>query len=156
MRLSLIAIFCLFFMTSWGQEESQGLELFHREKRVTMIIPLGTELVIKKEGVRLKGTLESITAKGIVIDGQTHAIRDITWLGKKTGLTKTLAITMGVVGVGIMSAGVVYLTLASGAGFVSSGLLTAGGGGIALLGHSLFKNGKRHYLDSDWKFVPPT
>ncbi len=155
MRILLVIFACLSFLSSWSQEAVSGLELFHREKRTTLSIPLGTELVVKKAGERLKGTLEAITEDGIVVSGVTHSVRDIVWLGQRTGFTKGLAIGMGVVGAGILSAGIVYVTLASGAGFIGTGLITAGGAGIGTLGYSFFRNGKRHYLDSDWMFVPP-
>ena len=104
MRFSISIFLFLFAFSAWGQndvETKSGLELFHREKRVTKYIPIGTKVVLSVNGEKKRGVLETIGTEDLTVNGTKYRYRDITWIGVRTKWTKTLGIGLAVVGVGI-------------------------------------------------------
>lgn len=158
MRIVLLHILILLSTGLVGQiaaDAEKGLELLHRERRVSRTIEIGTKVILALGDDKFKGVLESVDETGITVDGTTYPFRDITWIGVRTKWTTTLAVGVIAFGIGVGTAGAVYLASAAGTGFVTTLLVVGAGAGIASVGIPLLKHGKRYYLDSEWKVIPP-
>ncbi|NNC84239.1 MAG: hypothetical protein HKN79_11745 [Flavobacteriales bacterium] len=158
MRYILTIALAFLFIGSSAQTadlQQDGIHLLHRLKRDTKVIPVGAKVVLSIEGEKVKGVLDGVGEKEISVDGTRYRLRDITWIGVRTKWTKVLGITLATAGLCLTTAGIIYVASAGGLGFLSTGLITGAGLGMSAISIPLLTEGKRHYLDSDWKVMPP-
>lgn len=156
MRLLLICIVFSMCLFAPGQDVSvNGIELLHRARRVTRNIPLGEKVILRTESERVRGVLEGVDSAHVTVDGKAYPIRDLIWISQRTITNYLLASGLAVLGLGMTGSGVVYVAESERGGFINGGLITLAGAGITTLSYASFRNGRRLYLDSEWKIIPP-
>lgn len=153
-----LAIFLLLGLcfTSQGQvNDSEGLELLHRARRVTKTIPFGEQIILRTEHERVRGVLMGVGPEYITVDGKDYRIRELAWISQRTLVSYLLASGLAILGLGMATTGVVSISDSEGSGWVNGTLVTVGAIGVSTLSYSSFRNGRRIYLDSEWKIIPP-
>ncbi len=157
MRPLLILVLLSLSVFAHGQEEGvDGIELLHRARRVTRVIPLGEKIIIRTQTERVRGVLEGVGSEDITVDGKAYPIRDLIWMSQRTLGSYALATAMAILGLGMTGSGVIYIADSERGGFINGGLITLAGVGVSTLAYSGFRNGRRIYLDSEWKIIPPS
>lgn len=156
MRPLLICLGFLLCMSVQGQDISiDGIELLHRARKVTRVIPIGEKIILRTETERVRGELEGVDSEHVTVDGKAYPIRDLIWISQRTFTSYLLATGLAILGLGMTGSGVVYITESERGGFINGGLITMAGVGITTLSYASFRNGRRIYLDSEWKLIPP-
>lgn len=159
MRVLFLLTFVLLSMTSAGQEavieKVQSLELLNRAKRVSKYIPMGAKIIAQTEGQRFKGVLTAVDSTSVILGDIAVPIRDIQWIGRKSFASYLRASGLAILGLGLAGTGAVNLSNSEGDGVFNSAIITAAGLGVTGLSWPAFRNGRKFYLDSVWKIMPP-
>ncbi len=160
MRVFLLLAIVLLSITSAGQEavieETQSLELLHRARRVNRYIPMGTKIIVQTEDQRLKGVLIAVDSTSVIIGDIAVPIRDIQWIGRRSVASYLKASGLAILGLGLAGTGAANLANSEGEGVFNSSIITAAGLGVTSLSWPAFRSGRRFYLDSVWKIMPPS
>jgi len=154
-KLLFILLFSPFLLLAGPDslDVANGLHLEHRQMRTHFTIPLNSKVCVRlDDGSRVKGVLEEVQEDSILISGQIVPINKMNFLGHRTFFTDAGAVALMATGLGLLVAGVIP-ALEGGDGLVSAGLIGLAGAGIGLMGPGLLRDGKRYYLDSDWRVL---
>ena len=92
----------------------------------------------------------------VIIGDLAVPIRDIQWIGRKTLASFLKASGLAIIGIGLTGTGAINLSNSEGEGVFNSSIITAAGLGVTSLSWPVFRNGRRFYLDSVWKIIPPS
>lgn len=140
-----------------GQESftTDTLELFHPERQKEHSIPVGDRLGLRLgDDSKFRGRLERVAKDSIQVEGQVFAFTDINFIGHRTWKSDVGGFALMGIGAGLLTTAVISATGGGREeGLVTSGIIGALGLGIGSLGPGLWKDGKRFYLDSDWKIL---
>ena len=132
-----------------------GLNLYHRAKRIQTVIAYGTKVTLRDSNGLHRGRLTDNTKTEVFIDGIPFDLKDVLWIGRRSLGSKFKGAGLALLGLGIGFSGPVLVSGGTGNGYVNGILLSAVGGGVIGLSVSQFRNGRRYYLDSDWKVIEP-
>jgi hypothetical protein len=153
--LGLLLVVLLSSTTSIAQQifYSDTLELFHPERQKEHMIPAGDRVGLRLgDDSKFRGRLERVAKDSIQVEGKMFAFTDINFIGHRTWKSDVGGFVMMGIGAGLLTTAVISATGGGREeGLVTSGLIGALGLGIGSLGPGLWKDGKRYYLDSDWK-----
>ena len=156
MRVILILLLLGTSGYGWGQEVgARGIDMFHRARKTTKHIPFGKKIILRTENERVRGVLEGLDSENIIVDGNAYPIRDLIWISQRTITSYLLASSLAILGLGMAGSGVIYIVESERGGFINGGLITVAGLGITSLSYTSFRNGRRLYLDSEWKIIAP-
>ena len=152
MRYLLLVSCALSFVVDGLAQSADVVELSHPEKGRTVSLALGEKLSLRmNDGTRYRGVLSFAGQDSLAIDEQRLAYTDINFIGHRAAWTVVSGVVMTLTGIGIIAYGAAQLLQEDGQGEVVSGSIVLIGAGIGSLGPSLIRDGRRFYLDSDWK-----
>jgi hypothetical protein len=140
---------------SWAQEKPTTtgvLHLLHREKRTEKYLESGIKVTVRfTDYSRMKGFLEGAKGDSILVSGTYFSAYDINFIGHRNFWSKAGGIALLGSGLGL----VVYAIVDAGNGNLPTSVLYGGmGTGVGIMGVGLLRDGKRYYLDGDWKVIP--
>lgn len=156
----LLSFFLICALSGSAQSDSlnlvNGLHLLHKQERTQFTLPLQSRVSIRmKDGGKLKGRLEEVTSEHLTVNGQQLKYQDIFFVGHRRFITDAGGVLLTVAGAGLLVAAILPIIGSGGGdGIVTSGLLGLSGVGIGIMGPGLIRDGKRYYLDDDWKVIP--
>ena len=154
-------ILCLFIVISStlsAQTDSlnlvDGLHLQHKQSREFFDLPLESSVCVRlKDGRRIKGTLEEVNSSHLKVGGEAIDYQNIFFVGHRKFITNTGGVLLTLTGAGLLAAAIIPAVNGGSEGLVSAGLIGLAGVGIGIMGPGLIRDGKRYYMDDDWRVV---
>ena len=85
--------------------------------------------------------------------GEAIDYQNIFFVGHRKFTTNAGGVLLTLTGAGLLAAAIIPAVNGGSEGLVSAGLIGLAGVGIGIMGPGLIRDGKRYYMDDDWRVV---